>query len=58
MPRGVGKRVTNRASKRQQPNLRKKRLEIDGHTVTVNICASCLKRRKYEKKKSQQAASS
>ncbi len=49
VPRGVGRRVTNRAIKKQQPNLRKKKIEIDGQTMRVSICTSCLKRMKYNR---------
>lgn len=51
VPRGVGRRVTNRAIKRQQPNLRRKKVTIDGQSMTLNICSSCLKRMKFEQKK-------
>lgn len=50
VPRGIGRRVTNRAIKRQQPNLRTKRLEVDGRKVKVTLCASCLKRLKFQDK--------
>lgn len=48
--RGIGDRVTNRAIKRQQPNLRTKRIIVDGTKVTLTLCASCLKRLKFEQK--------
>ncbi len=48
VPRGIGNRVTNRAIKKQKPNLRRKKITIQGTTVTANICASCLKRLKME----------
>lgn len=47
VPRGIGKRVTRRTTRRQQPNLRTKRVEIDGRSVKLTLCASCLK--KYKK---------
>ena len=53
VPRGIGRRVTNRAIKRQQPNIRKKKLEVNGQKISVNICTSCLKRIKFEKKKAE-----
>ncbi len=55
VPRGVGRRVTRRTTKLQQPNLRVKRLEINGRKIKVNICASCLKRIGYEKNLLQEA---
>lgn len=51
VPRGIGRRVTNRAIRRQQPNLRAKKLEVNGKTVRLNMCASCLKRIKFDQKK-------
>ncbi len=48
VPRGVGRRVTRRTLMRQQPNLRTKRLEINGVKVKVQLCASCLKKLKQE----------
>jgi len=56
VPRGIGRRVTNRAIKRQQPNIRRKKLNIDGKRINVNICASCLKRIKFDKKKAAEAS--
>jgi large subunit ribosomal protein L28 len=56
VPRGVGRRVTNRAIKKQKPNIRKKKMVINGTPKTVNICASCLKRMKFEKKKAEEKA--
>ena len=46
VPRGIGKRVTRRTIRRQMPNLRNKRVEIDGRKVRVTLCASCLKKLK------------
>ncbi len=57
VPRGIGRRVTNRAIRRQQPNIRKKKLNVDGQNINVNICSSCLKRIKFEKKKAETATS-
>ncbi|MFC1756316.1 bL28 family ribosomal protein [Patescibacteria group bacterium] len=51
VPRGIGRRVTNRAIKRQQPNIRNKKMTIKGVTKTYGVCTSCLKRMKFEKKK-------
>lgn len=48
VPRGVGKRVTRRTTMRQQPNLRTKRLSINGNSISVQMCASCLKRLKKD----------
>ena len=49
--RGIGRRVTNRSIRRQQPNLRKKRIEINGEKVKIKLCTSCLKRIKFENRK-------
>lgn len=57
VPRGIGQRVTNRAIKKQLPNLRKKRFNIEGNTVTIKLCASCLKRINFEKKKAEESNS-
>jgi len=54
VPRGIGRRVTNRAIKRQQPNIRRKKLTIKGETKVFNICASCLKRLKFDQNKKQE----
>lgn len=51
VPRLIGRRVSKRTTKTQQPNLRAKRVLIDGQVVKVRICASCLKRIKLEKSK-------
>ncbi len=56
VPRGIGKRVTRRTITKQQPNLRVKRIEINGNTATIRLCASCLKRLKFESKKTQEAS--
>lgn len=48
VPRGIGRRVTRRTTMRQQVNLRNKKIELNGETVRVKLCASCLKRIKYE----------
>lgn len=46
----IGNRVARRTTRRQQPNLRSKRLIIDGKTVRLKICASCLKKVSKESK--------
>lgn len=51
VPRGVGKRVTRRTLNKRQPNLRVKRFSVDGNTVKMLLCASCLKRIKFDAKK-------
>lgn len=48
VPRGVGRRVTRRTLTKQQPNLRSKKIDLDGLTLKVKLCASCLKRLKLE----------
>lgn len=51
VPRGIGKRVTRRTIKTQRPNLRTKKLNLNGQKITVSICTSCLKRMKFEERK-------
>lgn len=51
VPRLIGRRVSNRHIKKQQPNLRNKKIEVNGQKVKVKLCASCLKRLKFEAKK-------
>jgi ribosomal protein L28 len=46
----IGNRVARRTTRRQQPNLRSKRLLIDGKTIRLKICASCLKKVSKESK--------
>lgn len=48
VPRGIGNRVTKRTTTRKGVNLRNKRLSINGKTVKVRICASCLKKIKKD----------
>ena len=48
VPRGVGRRVVRRTINRQMPNLRVKRINLNGTNVKVVLCSSCLKRMKYE----------
>ena len=55
--RGIGRRVTQRSKIRQSPNLRIKRLVIDGKRVKVRLCASCLKRIKFEATAASETAS-
>lgn len=54
VPRGIGRRVTNRAIRRQKPNLRRKKITVNGTPIRVNICAACLKRIKFNSKKLKQ----
>ena len=44
----MGNRVSGRSIKRQLPNLRSRRFNIDGTVVSVKLCASCLKRVKKD----------
>jgi ribosomal protein L28 len=46
----IGNRVARRTTRRQQPNLRSKRFIIDGKSVRLKICASCLKKVSKEAK--------
>ena len=48
VPRGVGRRVTRRTSVRQQPNLRSKKFNVGGTSLTLSVCTSCLKRMKFD----------
>lgn len=48
VPRGIGRRVTRRTIRRQQPNLRSKKFVVDGTPIKMRICASCLKRIKKD----------
>lgn len=50
VPRGIGRRVTGRSITRQQPNLQTKKIEVQGLNVKIKMCASCLKRIKFESK--------
>ncbi|RJR28033.1 50S ribosomal protein L28 [candidate division WWE3 bacterium] len=56
VPRGIGRRVTRRTTVRRQPNLRYKKFEINGISVRLWLCASCLKRIKFDSKKLSEAA--
>ena len=51
VPRGVGKRVTRRTIIKQEVNLRAKKFIIDGKSIGLRICTSCLKRIKFEERK-------
>lgn len=55
VPRLIGRRVSNRSIKKQKPNLRNKKIEIDGQKVRVKLCASCLKRIKFEQRALEQS---
>jgi len=46
----IGNRVARRTTRRQQPNLRNKRIEVEGQMVRVKLCTSCLKKIKSDKK--------
>lgn len=48
VPRGIGNRVTSRSIRHQLPNLRTKKVEVNGTSITLKLCASCLKRLKSE----------
>lgn len=48
VPRGIGNRVTRRTITRQKPNLRNKRVSFGDNSVRLKLCASCLKRLKFE----------
>ena len=50
VPRGIGRRVTKRNIVQKQPNLRSKRFVINGTSMKLILCASCLKRIKFEDK--------
>lgn len=48
VPRGIGNRVTRRTISRNSINLRVKRFVINGRSIKVRLCASCLKRIKKD----------
>jgi len=48
VPRGIGNRVTRRTISRNSINLRVKRFLIDGRSVKLRLCSSCLKRIKKD----------
>jgi ribosomal protein L28 len=48
VPRGIGNRVTRRTISRNSANLRTKRFTINGRTVKLLLCSSCLKRIKKD----------
>lgn len=50
VPRGIGRRVTRRSIRKQNPNLRSKKVELNGQNVTLKLCTSCLKRFGFEEK--------
>ncbi len=50
VPRGIGRRVTGRTITMKQVNLRSKRFVINGTSMKLSICSSCLKRLKFEEK--------
>lgn len=52
VPRGIGRRVTRRTIRRQEPNLRKVRVDLsgDGNFKRIRVCASCLKKLRKEDK--------
>jgi len=44
----IRNRVSGRSIKRQSPNLKNKRLIVDGQIQRFKLCASCLKKAKKE----------
>jgi ribosomal protein L28 len=50
VPRGIGNRVTKRTITQKQPNLRSKKILLNGQKIKVKLCASCLKRFKKDTK--------
>lgn len=53
--KGIGRRVTKRTITKKMANLRSKRFVINGTSMKLLLCASCLKRIKYEEKMSKVA---
>lgn len=50
VPRGIGKRVTRRTLRRQQPNLRTVKMSLfSDSNISCKVCASCLKKMRNEK---------
>lgn len=56
VPRGIGNRVARRTIRRQQPNIRTKRMNIGGTSLKVRLCSSCLKRLKKDAAEASAAA--
>lgn len=48
--RGIGQRVSRRTIIRNKPNLFNRKMKINGTSMTVTMCSSCLKRIKFEQK--------
>lgn len=48
VPRGIGRRVTGRTIVMKQVNLRSKRFVINGTSMKLSVCSSCLKRIGFE----------
>ncbi|MGM0472188.1 MAG: 50S ribosomal protein L28 [Bacillota bacterium] len=46
---GVGRNVTQRAQRRQKPNLQKVKAIVDGSPQRINVCTKCLKAGKVER---------
>lgn len=40
---GVGRKITGRSKRSFKPNLQKVRAVIDGKTVRIKVCTSCLR---------------
>jgi ribosomal protein L28 len=44
----IGNRVSNRSIKKQQPNLKTRKIVIDGTSMKAKLCTKCLSRIKKE----------
>jgi large subunit ribosomal protein L28 len=44
----IGNRVSNRSIKKQEPNLKVKRIIINGQKESLKLCTSCLKKLKKD----------
>lgn len=40
---GVGRKITGRSKRSYKPNLQRVRAVIDGRTVRIKVCTSCLR---------------
>jgi len=46
---GVGRRITGKTKRQFKPNLQRVKVNIDGRTLHVRVCAQCLRSGKVSK---------